>query len=341
MFKGLKQVSLARNTWPHVYGKVRIAGTMCLFLGGALREMTGNNSSDSVRIDVALVDHLVAEQFPQFADLPIKPVELSGWDNRTFHLGDAMSVRLPSAARYKAQVENEWRWLPKIAPHLPLPIPIPLALGQPSDAYPWHWSINQWLDGESAALERIGDLNQFASDLAEFLAALQGVDADGAPKPGKDNFYRGGALSIYDNETRDAIGALEDEVDSAVATAIWESALAASWHEPPVWIHGDVAAGNLLVHRGRLCAVIDFGQLAVGDPACDMAIAWTLLTSASREVLQRALSVDEATWARGRGWALWKAMIIRARQVGTNAVETEIARRVIDELFEDYENRVR
>src|SRR4051812_13599063 len=158
-----------------------------------------------VNIDVSLVGRLVATQFPHWADLPIEPVEFGGWDNRTFHLGRDMTGRLPSAAAYALQVEKEHRWLPKLAPLLPLPIPVPLAMGRPADAYPWHWSVYRWLDGEIATIERIADLPQFATTLAEFLIALQRIDAAGGPPPGRHNFFRGGPLTVYDGETRQAI----------------------------------------------------------------------------------------------------------------------------------------
>ena len=171
-------------------------------------------------IDVSLVRRLVADQFPDWSDLPIKPVELSGNDNRTFHLGEEMGIRLPSAKRYAAHVNTEQVWLPKLAPHLPLPIPVPLAMGEPAHGYPWRWSINRWIKGENAAIERINDLSELARDLANFLNTLQTIAANGAPPPGQDNFFRGGELSVYDPQTRECIRELEDVVDAQAATAI-------------------------------------------------------------------------------------------------------------------------
>jgi len=284
-------------------------------------------------IDASLVRHLVAAQFPQWAHLPIRPVEFGGWDNRTFHLGEQMTVRLPSAAAYALQVEKEQRWLPKLAPHLPLPIPVPLAMGQPGDGYPWHWSVYRWLDGEVATIEGIADLRQFALDLADFLVALYRVDATGGPAPGPHNFYRGGPLTVYDGETRQAIAALEGTIDTDAATAVWEDALAATWRGSPVWVHGDVAAGNLLVETGRLSAVIDFGSSGVGDPACDLAIAWTLFIGESREIFRAAIPLDEATWARGRGWTLWKALITLAALPGTDDRAASASRRILDDVL--------
>ncbi len=233
---------------------------------------------DNDNVDAALVARLVASQFPQWADLPVTPAEPNGWDNRTFRLGMDMSVRLPSAQAYAAQVDKEQRWLPELAPHLPLPIPAPLALGIPAEGYPWKWSVYRWLEGEPASTERIADLNEFATTLAHFLASLQQVDPAGGPPPGRHNFFRGGPLETYEAETRDAIAALDGRIGTDTATAVWETAVAATWHGPPVWVHGDVSAGNLLVRDGRLSAVIDFGSSGVGDPACDVTIAWASST---------------------------------------------------------------
>jgi aminoglycoside phosphotransferase (APT) family kinase protein len=292
--------------------------------------------ADEVNIDVSLVRRLVAAQFPQWGDLPIKPVEHGGWDNRTFHLGEHMSVRLPSGPWYALQVEKEQNWLPKLGPLLPLPIPVPLAMGVPAEGYPWHWSVYSWIEGETASSERIADLRPFAISLAEFLVALQRIDATGGPPPGRHNFFRGGPLTVYDGETRQALAALKGQIDTDAAGEVWEAALVTTWHGSPVWFHGDVAAGNLLVKGGRLGAVIDFGTSGVGDPSCDLAITWTLFEGESRETFRAALHLDDATWARGRGWTLWKALITLAEHIGTNPLEAGRTRRVIDEVLADH-----
>jgi aminoglycoside phosphotransferase (APT) family kinase protein len=290
-------------------------------------------------IDAALVRRLVAAQFPQWAHLPITPVAVSGWDNRTFHLGAEMTVRLPSAAHYAAQVEKEQRWLPTLAPYLPLPIPQPLAMGAPACGYPWRWSIYRWLDGAPATLEGIADLEAFATALAEFLVVLQQLDASDGPAAGVQNFHRGGALAVYDAETRRALHDLTGKIDTSTATAVWDAALASSWQAAPVWVHGDVAASNLLVQDGKLCAVIDFGSCGVGDPSCDLVIAWTFLTDASRTAFRAALPLDDATWARGRGWALWKALILLAGHVQSSAVEASRTQRTLDAVLADHHAR--
>jgi aminoglycoside phosphotransferase (APT) family kinase protein len=263
-------------------------------------------------IDVALVRELVASQFPHWASLPVREVELDGWDNRTFRLGDELSVRLPTGDWYAKQVTKEQRWLPVLAPQLPLPIPVPVAQGSPGGSYPYSWSVYRWLDGEVAARAAIADPVAFASSLAGFLNALRFVDATGGPPPGEHNFFRGGPLAVYEAEALEAIDRLAGEIDCAAVERVWSHAMASSWDRDPVWVHGDVASGNLLVRDGRLAAVLDFGSSGVGDPACDCVIAWTFLTGESRARFRAELEADAATWARGRGWALWKALITDA-----------------------------
>jgi aminoglycoside phosphotransferase (APT) family kinase protein len=245
-------------------------------------------------------------------------------------------VRLPSAERYAAQVGKEHRWLPLLAPHVPLSIPVPVARGLPGAGYPWEWSVYRWLAGVPASTAHISDLTELAVTLAGFLADLQRIDATGGPPPGRHNFFRGGPLETYDAETRQAIAAAQDQIDTERATAVWETALAATWQGRPVWVHGDVAAGNLLVKDGRLAAVIDFGSSGVGDPACDLTIAWTLLSGESRDAFRSALPLDAATWLRGRGWALWKSLITYVGSLETDPAAAATARRVIDDVLDEH-----
>ena len=222
----------------------------------------------------------------------MSPVELDGWDNTTFRLGDDLSVRLPSADGYVPQVEKEQRWLPILAPHLPLPIPEPVARGLPGHGFPRPWSVYGWLEGEPATVDRIADLERFARSLAEFLAALYRIDPTNGPAAGAHSFYRGGPLSTYDAETRATLSALEGRIDTRRRRArCGRKRSRRSGDGRRTWVHGDVAASNLLVVDGRLSAVIDFGCSAVGDPACDLAIAWTLFHGESRA----AFRVDSAS----------------------------------------------
>ena len=238
--------------------------------------------------------------------------------------------------RSVAQVEKEHRWLPKLAPLLPLPIPVPLAQGAPNHGYPWPWSVYRWLEGENATLERIADLPEFAISLAKFLLALQRIDALDGPPAGEHNFFRGGPLTTYDAETRETIGELAGEVNTDAPTEVWEAALNATWRGAPVWVHGDVAPGNLLVKNGRLNAVIDFGCSGVGDPACDLVMAWTFFSGENREAFRATLGLDHGTWARARGWALWKALITLAEHLHSNPAKSSEARRIIAEILADH-----
>jgi aminoglycoside phosphotransferase (APT) family kinase protein len=249
-------------------------------------------------INETLVRRLISSQFPDWKDLPIRPVTLSGWDNKTFHLGEDMLIRMPSAAEYASQVEKEHKWLPKLAPFLPLPIPVPLAIGKPADDYPWSWSIYRWLEGEIASSAPISNLCDFAKSLAQFLIALQRIDSTGGPLPGPHSFYRGGLLKNYDCETRQAIGALKGKIDVVAAIEVWETALKTKWNKVPV--------------------------------------SWTLFKSKSRVAFREMRSLDDETWARGRGWALGKALINAAGSGNPNNTESSKCRQIIDELLEDH-----
>lgn len=265
--------------------------------------------SGRVEITLSLVSDLIAEQFPQWSHLPLRPVEVSGWDNRTFRLGEEMSIRLPSGPRYALQVQKEQKWLPVLAPHLSFPIPEPLAQGKPSTNYPWNWSIYRWIKGGSANTLTFDDshLNLLALNLAQFLNELHKIDVRGGPLPGLHNYWRGDHLSVYDADTTATIAQLRGIIDERKAMAVWEKAIKSKWSKDPVWIHGDFASGNILVKDNRLTAVIDFGCMCMGDPACDLVIAWTFFSNESRKIFKSHLCLDPDTWARAGGWALWKA----------------------------------
>ncbi len=287
-------------------------------------------------IDELLARRLVDSQFPQWAELSVEPVEFDGSDNRTFRLGGELAVRLPSDEAYASQVDKEQRWLPVLAPRLPLPIPTPVARGAPGELYPYSWSVYRWLDGEVASEQTIGDLTEFATALGSFLVALQRVDATGGPGPGRHNFYRGAPLAVYADETLRSIDALGSEIPVEAVKRAWDDAMAGGWERDPVWLHGDVAVGNLLLRGGRLAAVIDFGCCGVGDPACDVVIAWTLFSGSSRDAFRSTLGVDPGTWSRGRGWALWKALISLVAELERDSEAAALSRRVIDRVLADH-----
>ena len=266
--------------------------------------------TDEVDVDEALVRRLLKEQFPKLEGLPLARVPSDGTDNAIYRLGDDMALRLPRYPAAAGQAEKESEWLPQLAPHLPLDVPVPLAVGEPSETYPWRWAVVRWIRGDAAFPDRIDDPAQAAADIAGFVAALQAIDASKGPPPGDHNFGRGEPLENRDAEVRDALGRVGDDVDVAAATAAWEAALAAPvWEGPPVWIHGDLQSANVVARGGRPVAVIDFGALGVGDPACDVMAAWTFLPRGGRAVFRSELAVDDATWERARGWALSMGLI--------------------------------
>ena len=258
---------------------------------------------DKSKITLSLVSDLIAEQFSQWSNLSIESVAMSGIDNRTFRLGSEMLVRLPSAEGYVDQVKKEQKWLPVLSSNLSFRIPEPLAMGQPSKSYPWNWSIYRWIEGESANTLNINDLNlhSIASSSAEFLNELHQINVSGAPVGGLHNYYRGCPLAVYDAETRTLIHQLQELIPKNASTTVLEKALKSKWSKPSVWVHGDLASGNILVKNGLLAAIIDFGCMGVGDPACDLVIAWTFLMGESRRVFRSSLNLDADTWARARG----------------------------------------
>jgi aminoglycoside phosphotransferase (APT) family kinase protein len=255
--------------------------------------------ADELAIDEALVRRLLAAQFPEWADLPLSRVEPAGTVNAIFRLGDELSVRLP---RRKGPTEpggKELDWLPRLAPTLPLEIPAPVAQGRPTDEYPWFWEICTWVEGETTPVEAI-DAIQAARDLAAFVAALQHAEAAGAP------LGRGIPLAERDKEFRYWLARFDGDPG---VVAEWERALAApAWDGPPVWHHGDLDVRNWLVRDGRISGVIDWGSMGVGDPACDVMVAWKLHSSTARDAFREALQTDDATWERARGWALSQAV---------------------------------
>lgn len=290
-------------------------------------------------IDAELVRALIADQFPQWSALPVRQVLPGGWDNRTFRLGDELSVRLPSSDGYLLQVEKEQRWLPVLAPLVPLQIPEPVARGVPSAGFPRPWSVYRWIDGEPVSADAAGDPSSLAFGVAGFMNALRRIDPVGGPAPGEHNFWRGAHPEVYASQVDAALAALGDTVDVEGARDVWRATMRAR-SQRRVWFHGDVAPGNLLLRDGALAAVIDFGTSGVGDPACDLAIAWSVFGGAARASFRTTLGAwwDDELWARGRGWAIWKALIVAAGSAGAHDPEAEAvrARKAISEIIADH-----
>ncbi len=268
-----------------------------------MREYNINN------ITAELAHKLILEQFPEYGHLTLKSVEKQGHDNRTFRLGEEMLIRMPTDAQYALKVAKEQDLLPKLAPHLSFDIPAPIKMGSPSVDYPYPFSIYKWLQGRSINLidkEEI-DFESLAFDMAKFLKELQLIKDVAGPMPGSHNFWRGRHISVYDKDAQEQIAKLAGIIDSEKAIDLWNRALSIKWNKDPVWIHGDFAIGNMLMKDGKLSAVIDFGGMGMGDPACDLVIAWTYFKGKSREIFIKEMNLDEDTWARAKAWGLWKA----------------------------------
>ncbi len=272
--------------------------------------------ADEVGTDVALVRRLLAGQFPHWATLPVDPVASYGTDHDIYRLGDHLAARLPRIGWATEQAAKEAEWLPKLAPLLPLAVPLQLAMGHPAEGYPFPWSVYSWLPGENAT-GTIDDLDQAAVDLASFVNALRRVDTTGAhPRPPHG---RGGPLAEGDEEVRRSVARLGARIDGDATLRSWEESLRAPAYDGrEVWVHGDLLPGNLLVVDGRLSAVIDFGGLNVGDPACDLQPAWNVFAGRSRLRFRAELEADDASWLRGRGWALSQAVSALAYYWDTN-----------------------
>jgi aminoglycoside phosphotransferase (APT) family kinase protein len=287
---------------------------------------------DEVEVHLQVVQRLLAEQFPQWAELPLERFPSYGTDNVLFRLGAELYVRLP---RLRAevptwaidQIHKEAEWLPRLSPHLPVQVPVPVALGHPCEDYPYSWAVYQWLEGETPQRGTVA----LARDVAVFLAALLRIETPGAPA----THSRAQPLAAHDSATRAALSRLHGEIDIAAASRAWERALEApNWQGMPVWVHGDVLGANLLLRDGHLSAVLDWGSLCAGYPACDLMLAWSLLTPVRNE-LRAALDLDDSTWERGRGWALSQAVIALPYYLHTNPPMVAHARSAIAGVLAD------
>ena len=291
--------------------------------------------ADEVPSDEHLVRRLLAAQFPEWSGLPVQRHGTTGSDHALYRLGDELVVRMPRKAWVDLQVDKEREWLPRLAPHLPAAVPEPLAKGRPGEGFPFWWSVYRWLDAQDPPAEGVDD-PVLAAELGQFVVALRSLDTAGGPIAGPQNFGRGVALEIRDEATRRAITQLEGEFGVAAITAAWEDALRAPvWDGPPVWVHGDLTPENILVRDGRLAAVIDWGCMGMGDPAVDVMAAWSIFPAAARQAFRDAAAVDDATWARGRGWALSTALIALPYYGETHPPRAANARFRIREVLAD------
>ena len=255
---------------------------------------------DEVDTDADLVRRLLASQHPQWAELPVERVPSAGTDNAIYRLGDDLAVRLPRIHWSVDNVAKEQKWLPVLAPHLPLAVPVPVAAGEPDEAFPYPWGVVQWLPGELATLDRLDDPVQAALDLAAFVRALQSIDSTGGPK-----HHRGLPIRIADEMVRKGIAGVRGEIDGDAVIEAWDRVVTApDYNGPPVWFHGDLSYLNLLARDGKLTAVIDWGSCGVGDPAIEMEPAWSLFPPDARQAYRDTIGVDDATWERGKGWVL-------------------------------------
>lgn len=267
----------------------------------------GTLHTDEVDIDDATLRRMVDDQFPQWRDLPLRPAG-HGSDNRMVRLGDELVLRLPRTAGTAEDVAKESRWLPRLAPHLPLEVPTPLGTGTPDTEFPFPWAVYRWIDGEPVDPDRVRDLGRLGADLARFVRALHRIDLMGASREGTLSHYRGGRLSDLDASVRTD---LEDcrslpglDLDLPGLAAIWEDALARSLPaQPHTWMHADLRPANLVVRDDRLVGVIDFGGLSVGDPTAEHAAIWDLPAAARRSYAEE-LAIPHGTRVLARAWAL-------------------------------------
>ncbi|MET9400972.1 aminoglycoside phosphotransferase family protein [Kitasatospora sp. NPDC002965] len=287
---------------------------------------------DEPDIDTGLVRRLISAQFPQWKGLPLQRVASTGTDNAMFRLGPELAVRLPRAGWAADGVTREQHWLPRLASRLPVPVPEPLGHGRPSSGYQWNWSVVRWLDGVNPIVGSLAEPVRLAHAIAGFITSLRKVE----PTPDAPAASRGAPLAARDAATRAAIGRLRGMIDTDTATALWDKALRLPERAgPPTWIHGDLSPGNLLLTGQHLGGVLDFGQTGVGDPTVDLIAAWNLLPGSARPVFRTALAVDDATWERGRAWALSIALIQLPYYRTTNPPLAANARHVLREVLTD------
>jgi aminoglycoside phosphotransferase (APT) family kinase protein len=286
---------------------------------------------DELEVDEPVVRRLLAEQFPQWADLSLQRVPSSGTVNAMFRLGEHYVVRLPFVEWGAEGIEREAVWLPKLAPQLPVAIPVVRGVGVPAVRYPCPWLVLDWLPGDHPDPSDLEEPDLLAADLAAFVLALRAIDVTDAP-PG----HRGDSLALFDRSVRDALHAARELIDERSLLRVWELAVAASEHSgPPLWVHGDLLPANVLLRNGRLSAVLDLGAAGAGDPACDLMAAWSILPVGARDGFRRVLDDDDAAWSRGRGYALVQAAVALPYYRDSNPGMVGNSLRILTELTRD------
>ena len=284
-------------------------------------------------IDAALVRRLLADQMPQWSELPLRRLESSGTVNVAYRLGGDKLVRLPRSTDFAQGPQREARWLPTFAPKVPLEVPSYLAVGTPTEAYPSHWSVLGWIEGKPADSSTLHDLQEAASALGEFVVALRKVPTEGAPKDGN---YRAFGLAKADRDLRRWVEQLPIDIDRGAVLAVWESCLlAGEWNGPPTWLHSDLRGDNLIARNGRLVGVIDWEGCTVGDPSADYLPAWWLFNQDSREDFRSTSSARYPDWLRAKGWALHMAVVAIPYYTDTNPMLTSQARTALNEILND------
>ncbi|MDT9598536.1 aminoglycoside phosphotransferase family protein [Sphingosinicella sp. GR2756] len=301
-----------------------------------MAESDGMDWEHEVSTDATLAGELVAEQFEEWSRLPVIHVDAVSTDNDIYRLGDHLALRLPRRGSAVAAIDKEHTWLPRLAASLPLKIPLPIARGQPSRGYPFPWSVVEWLDGAPVGAVDAKDSSNIAYDLARFILALHGNDAAGGPVAGEHNHWRGAPLNALDVELRRRFTLMADIPDIGEIIAAWERGLAVDvWAGPLVWVHGDLKGSNLLLRNEALHGVLDWGLTGVGDPACDLSAAWSLFRGNARAAFREAVEVDNATWARGRAWALIEGVLALSYYRGRQEDLAQAGRRVLDQVLAD------
>lgn len=284
---------------------------------------------DELDLDVSFVQHLLADQFPELTALPIRRIRSTGTVNAIFRLGDELYARLPRVATWAAGLENEWQWIPKLAPGVSLQLPEPVGKGEPTTEYPHTWAIFRWIDGHPYSDHLVTDEVRAAQDLATFITELRRIDPAGAPPAGRR------PLLELDADIREKIAASGELIDGPATLAVWEQSQAAPvWTGSPVWIHADLLPPNILVRDGRIRAVIDFGSVGIGDPAADLIAAWSVFGPAGRAAFREQLQVDDGTWLRARGFALVQVAAIPYYR-DSNPDFVTLAQRTVEQVLLD------